>query len=43
LLFAGAHKYAALFFICIAVLLVAKAAFAIGMLLRGLSSALCRA
>jgi len=42
-LFGGAHKYTALLFICVAVLLVGNAAFAIGMVLRGRSSALHRA
>jgi len=41
--FGGAHKYTALLFICVAVLLVGNAAFAIGMVLRGRSSALHRA
>ena len=41
--FGGAHKYTALLFICVAVLLVGNAAFTIGMVLRGRSSALHRA
>ncbi len=42
-LFGGAHKYTALLWICVSVLLIGNAAFAIGLTLRSRASALDRA